>query len=64
MIEIMFYGQDVILIEIGCGNAVLKIYTLRPEKTGVPTHEFCGDNKSIIAKNYFSQTNYMRIRFV
>lgn len=46
--------------EIGCGNAVLKIYTTRG---GMPTYEMCGENRSMENFQIISQTNVLRLKF-
>ena len=46
--------------EIGCGNAVLKIYTTR---SGMPTYEICGENRSMENFQIISQTNVLRLKF-
>ena len=57
-------GHDCVTrAEIGCGNAVLKIYT---HKLGIgnPAHQLCGsENKSIHSLIVISQENVLRLRW-
>jgi len=49
------------MIVVGCGNCVLKIYT---SNTGLPAYELCGENKSYPGMTILSQTNSMRLKYV
>jgi len=50
-----------VIVEVGCGNCVLKIYT---NKSGLPEYELCGENKSYSGMTIISQGNYMRLKYV
>ena len=53
--------DDDVIIDVGCGNCVLKIYT---NKSGLPAYELCGENKLYSGKTIISQGNYMRLKYV
>ncbi|ESO02461.1 hypothetical protein HELRODRAFT_161732 [Helobdella robusta] len=55
-------NQTKLSVEIGCGNAVLKIYST--SRSNMPAYELCGDNDTIDNLQIITKSNVLRLKFV